>query len=115
MPSRPESSVAYRSRPWWRRHTIQSYRMWKLAYRLGLTKRMTAHLLPLGGLSMGDIEPILDRDLHPVDPFRYCAHCGIDCYHPWAENGSHDYDPDVEHKLVCLGCRVLNPEAVDAD
>lgn len=120
---------------------------------------------------MSDIEPILDGDLNPIDPFRYCVHCGVDCYHPWAENGSHDYDPDVEHKpncptvtglypvtmetlgmrgpddpyafgarcmdcgvefklgdtyalrrisedgfeVVCVGCRVLNPEAVDAD
>ncbi len=30
--------VAYRRRAWWRHYTIQSYRLWRIAYRLGLTK-----------------------------------------------------------------------------
>jgi hypothetical protein len=33
-----DKSAAYRRRPWWRRYTIQNYRVWRLAYRLGLTK-----------------------------------------------------------------------------
>ena len=46
------------------------------------------------------------------DPFRYCAHCGVDCYEPGAEDGSHDY-ADVEHKPDCPSVTGLWPVTME--
>lgn len=86
-----------------------------------------------------------------TDPFRYCVHCGADCYEDEPEHGPgcprvtglwpvterelqpagivcmdcgdefkvrdvyahRQTEQDDVFEIVCVGCRVLNPEALD--
>lgn len=47
------------------------------------------------------------------DPFRYCVYCGADCYEDGAEDFSHDYREDVEHKPDCPSVTGLYPVTME--